>query len=72
MLIVKTNLYKILGSKNIQGFWSLGLKGMKFLLGQNNSCEYLIQERSRPLAFAGLRGMAILRPGVCAKYDSGL
>ena len=37
MLIVKTNLYKILGSKNIQGFWSLGLIGMKFLLGQNHS-----------------------------------
>ena len=33
---------------------------------------YLIQERSKPLAFEGLRGMAILRPGVCAKYDSGL
>ena len=31
----------------------------------------LMQERRRPLALAGLRGMTILRPGVWAKYDSG-
>ena len=36
-----------------------------FFSNQEDSVQVnLIQERRRPLAFEGLRGMAILRPGV--------